>query len=118
MTPNKSVLLLLFRVLVLKLGLGLRNTVYDDTAIVGHVRIPIEKSKLSTQFDGPISHNLKRQLPTAFVDVVEIRLPEGASTFPMLSGVASVKSQKYRWTLDPLCYTLIVRAIDGTIKNT
>ena len=118
MTPNKSVLLLLFRVLVLKLELGLRNVTYDDTAIIGHVRIPAKKTKRSTQFDGAISHDLKRQLPKAFVDVFEIRLPEGASTFPMLSGTAMVKNQKYKWTLEPLCYTLIVRALDnGTVKT-
>ena len=117
MTSDKQVLQLVFRVLIAKLGLGLKRVTYDDTAIIGHVRMPVKKIKRSTQFDGPISHNLQHQLPAAFGKVFEIRLPEGTSTFPGLSGPVTLKGRRYYWSLEPLTATLIVRALDdGTVK--
>lgn len=118
MTSDKQVLQLVFRVLIAKLGLGLKRITYDDTAIMGHVRMPVKKIKRSTAFDGPISRGLQLQLPKEFGVVSEIRLPEGASTFPGLTGSVELKGRRYHWTLEPMTTTLIVRAMgDGTIKT-
>ena len=90
---------------------------YDDNGLIIHVRIRVKRIKKSTQFTGPISLYLKQQLPpSVFLDVIEVRLPEGASMVPMLSGKAQVKDKRYTWTLEPITHSLILRVEDGLIK--
>ena len=115
--PSKSIMLLLARILLLKIGLSALRITYDDNGLIIHVRIRVKRIKKSTQFTGPISLYLKQQLPpSVFLDVIEVRLPEGASMVPMLSGKAQVKDKRYTWTLEPITHSLILRVEDGLIK--
>lgn len=115
--PSKSIMLLLARILLLKIGLSALRMTYDDTGLIIHVKIQVKRIKKSTQFTGPISTYLKQQLPpSVFLDVIEVRLPDGASMIPMLSGKAQVKDRMYAWTLEPITHSLILRVEDGTVK--
>ena len=114
--PDKAIVLLLAKALILKIGLSALHYTYDDTGLVVHVKIQVKRVKRSTQFTGPISIYLEQQLPSVFLEVIEVRLPEGTSNLPMLSGKALVKDKMYVWTLEPITSSLIVRLVNGTIK--